>query len=65
MDQQLQRLMGQLGGGGGAQQGPASDMPTNDNSETIYISSLALLKVCLTLSRFPVALLAQTEALFG
>jgi hypothetical protein len=46
MDQQLQRLMGQLGaGGGGSQQGPAADMPTNDNSETIYISSLALLKV--------------------
>lgn len=42
---QLQRLMGQLGGGGGPQQGPATDMPTNDNSETIYISSLALLKV--------------------
>lgn len=44
MEQQLQRLMGQLGAGGG-QQGPAGDMPTNDNSETIYISSLALLKV--------------------
>ncbi|SGY85685.1 BQ5605_C009g05769 [Microbotryum silenes-dioicae] len=47
MDRQLQQLMGQLGGGGGAGAagGPASDMPTNDNSETIYISSLALLKM--------------------
>ncbi|SCV74504.1 BQ2448_7533 [Microbotryum intermedium] len=46
MDRQLQQLMGQLGAAGaGAGGGPASDMPTNDNSETIYISSLALLKM--------------------
>jgi hypothetical protein len=45
VDQQLRNLMGQLGGGGAQQGGVASDLPTNDNSETIYISSLALLKV--------------------
>ncbi|KAK4703037.1 26S proteasome regulatory subunit N11, partial [Phenoliferia sp. Uapishka_3] len=40
-------IMEQLGGGGGGGggQAPAGDVPTNDNAETIYISSLALLKM--------------------
>lgn len=45
MDAQLRQLMGQFGGGGSAPQ-PGGDHPTNDNAETIHISSLALLKVC-------------------
>ncbi|CEQ41067.1 SPOSA6832_02763, partial [Sporobolomyces salmonicolor] len=44
MDAQLRSLMGQLGGGGAP--AVAGDHPTNDNAETIHISSLALLKVC-------------------
>ncbi|BGP20456.1 hypothetical protein JCM10213_001535 [Rhodosporidiobolus nylandii] len=36
--------MGQLGGGGGAPP-PGGDHPTNDNAETVHISSLALLKM--------------------
>lgn len=48
MDRQLQQMMeGMSGGGGGG--GVAPDMPTNDNAETVYISSLALLKVSLAL----------------
>jgi 26S proteasome regulatory subunit N11 len=44
MDAQLRQMLGQLGGGGGAP-APGGDQPTNDNAETIHISSLALLKV--------------------
>jgi 26S proteasome regulatory subunit N11 len=40
--QRLQRLLGQTGGLGGA---PPSDGPVIDNKETVYISSLALLKM--------------------
>ncbi|GAA5845185.1 hypothetical protein JCM3766R1_002102 [Sporobolomyces carnicolor] len=43
MDAQLRQMLGQLGGGGGA--APGGDQPTNDNAETIHISSLALLKM--------------------
>lgn len=39
---QLQQMMGQMGGGGAQ---PGADTPTADNAETVYISSLALLKV--------------------
>lgn len=42
------RLMrqAQMGGGGpGAGAGAGGDTPQNDNAETVYISSLALLKV--------------------
>lgn len=38
-------MMRQLQGGGGAQAAPGADIPTVDNAETVYISSLALLKV--------------------
>lgn len=41
--QQLRAMMGQFGGGAPAQ--PGQDIPTNDNAETVHISSLALLKV--------------------
>ncbi|GAA5883434.1 hypothetical protein JCM16303_003795 [Sporobolomyces ruberrimus] len=44
MDAQLRQMLGQLGGGGG-QAAPGGDQPTNDNAETIHISSLALLKM--------------------
>ncbi|GAA5944781.1 proteasome regulatory particle lid subunit RPN11 [Sporobolomyces koalae] len=44
MDAQLRQMLGQLGGGG-AQAAPGGDQPTNDNAETIHISSLALLKM--------------------
>lgn len=46
----IQRLMNSIGGGGGGAGGEslAADAPTNDNAETIHISSLALLKVNLT-----------------
>lgn len=40
--QRLQRLLGQTGGLGGA---PPQDGPVVDNKETVYISSLALLKM--------------------
>lgn len=33
------------GGGGGSGAGAGGDTPQHDNAETIYISSLALLKV--------------------
>ena len=36
-----------MGGMGGAQ--PGLDTPTVDNAEMVYISSLALLKVCFIL----------------
>ncbi|GAA5886457.1 hypothetical protein JCM5296_001913 [Sporobolomyces johnsonii] len=39
----MRSLMGQLGGGGAP--AVAGDHPTNDNAETIHISSLALLKM--------------------
>ncbi|EER33294.1 26S proteasome regulatory subunit RPN11 [Candida tropicalis MYA-3404] len=42
--ERLQRLLGQGGGLGGAAP-PQSDGPAIDNSETVYISSLALLKM--------------------
>lgn len=42
VDAQLRSLMGQFGGG---QPAPGGDHPTNDNAETVHISSLALLKV--------------------
>ena len=48
MDAQLRQMLGQLGGGGGA--APGGDQPTNDNAETIHISSLALLKVSASLT---------------
>lgn len=32
-------------GGGGSDAAPAGDSPQNDNAETVYISSLALLKM--------------------
>jgi 26S proteasome regulatory subunit N11 len=41
---QLRNIAAQFGGGG-AQGGVAGDIPTNDNAETVHISSLALLKV--------------------
>lgn len=44
MDRQLQQMMEGMGGGASSG-GVAPDMPTNDNAETVYISSLALLKV--------------------
>lgn len=44
MDAQLRQLMGQFGGGSNGQP-QGGDQPTNDNAETIHISSLALLKV--------------------
>ncbi|GAA6013880.1 hypothetical protein JCM11491_000455 [Sporobolomyces phaffii] len=44
MDEQLRQMLGQLGGGG-AGAAPGGDQPTNDNAETIHISSLALLKM--------------------
>lgn len=43
MDAQLRSLMGQFGGG--AQPAVGGDHPTNDNAETVHISSLALLKM--------------------
>lgn len=43
MDAQLRQMLGQLGGGGAP--APGGDQPTNDNAETIHISSLALLKM--------------------
>ncbi|CAH6720230.1 ubiquitin carboxyl-terminal hydrolase Rpn11p [[Candida] jaroonii] len=42
--ERLQRLLGQTGGFGGAGGAPA-DGPAVDNAETVYISSLALLKM--------------------
>jgi len=47
MDAQLRQLMGQFGGGSNGQP-QSGDQPTNDNAETIHISSLALLKVPFT-----------------
>lgn len=44
MDAQLRQLMGQFGGGSNGQP-QSGDQPTNDNAETIHISSLALLKM--------------------
>ncbi|GAA6059157.1 hypothetical protein JCM10212_003904 [Sporobolomyces blumeae] len=44
MDAQLRQMLGQLGGGAQPTQ-PGQDHPTNDNAETIHISSLALLKM--------------------
>lgn len=42
----LQSMMGQAAmGGGGPGAGAGGDTPQHDNAETIYISSLALLKV--------------------
>ncbi|KAJ8291449.1 26S proteasome non-ATPase regulatory subunit 14 [Rhodotorula toruloides] len=41
---QLRNIAAQFGGGG-AQGGVAGDIPTNDNAETVHISSLALLKM--------------------
>ena len=43
MDQLQQRLMRQLAGMGGA--GAGADTPVVDTAETVYISSLALLKM--------------------
>lgn len=45
--ERLQRLFGQAGGFAANNQGPATDQPTDDTSEQIHISSLALLKVFL------------------
>lgn len=43
---QLRQLMGSMGEGPQQSSGGlAPDVPTNDNAETVYISSLALLKV--------------------
>jgi 26S proteasome regulatory subunit N11 len=39
----MQSLMQQIGGGRG--RGAPSDAPLNDTAETIYVSSLALLKM--------------------
>jgi hypothetical protein len=41
----IQQMMRQLQGGGAPQAAPGADIPTVDNAETVYISSLALLKV--------------------
>lgn len=43
MDEFTRLLQGQMGGMGGGQQ--MADMPLNDTSEQIQISSLALLKM--------------------
>jgi len=43
MDQQLQRMLAQMGGGGGG--GPQPDRPMVDTAECVTISSLALLKM--------------------
>lgn len=41
------RMMRQAQGGGGTSSSSGNnDSPQNDNAETVYISSLALLKVC-------------------
>ncbi|KPV73013.1 uncharacterized protein RHOBADRAFT_65460 [Rhodotorula graminis WP1] len=42
MDAQLRAMMGQFGGGAPP---PGADIATNDNAETVHISSLALLKM--------------------
>ena len=42
----IRQMMRQMQGmGGGADAAPAGDSPQNDNAETVYISSLALLKM--------------------
>merc|ERR1719191_2441672 len=41
----LQRILGNIPGMGGGQQGPEPDAPLADTSEQVYISSLALLKM--------------------
>jgi 26S proteasome regulatory subunit N11 len=43
--ERLQRLFGSAAGMGQGMQ-PGMDTPTVDNAEMVYISSLALLKVC-------------------
>jgi hypothetical protein len=46
MNRQLQQLLSQAGAlGGGNMPGIGGDQPTQDTSEHIHISSLALLKV--------------------
>ncbi|GAA94373.1 uncharacterized protein L969DRAFT_19462 [Mixia osmundae IAM 14324] len=38
-------MLGQMGGGGGANSAQSGDSPANDNAEMVYISSLALIKM--------------------
>lgn len=41
----MQRLLGNMGGGGGMPGGPQAEVPKADTSEQVYVSSLALLKM--------------------